>query len=473
MNLRDKDRLREAFLLAVYDALGSSVGRDGTLAEIAINQAKLLEVQDSEKSVLEETVLYFSRRNLVRNLTAQYGGGLSPAGVDEAERILRSRATPEASSPSLRPSSEAHCPRKGERHIGQWTYLANRCIGKGGNGVVYAAYRTSDEQRKTDHVVKILENVADPERVARMKREIEVLSRLDHPGILRVVDFDLNAEKPYLVAPYYKRQSVTLEHLQAMTPSERLRWFAKLCRAFGHAHAQKITHRDIKPDNILLTDEGEPLVADFGICHLADGERNTATSAVMASRFCTAPEVETGRAKEIGPECDVYCLGKLLYWMFSNGRNLPREDLRDADYDLTLQEPRAIHAHVYQLLERMVIRTASSRLRDAAAVATIAEELAERIDMDGHVLDLNVPQRCTFCLAGNYEVVVDPQWWSGSFKPGQGVGDAFAHAQNACKSYGLLANHGAPWLVLRCNRCGHVQIFQLHGGVSNQWTFKN
>jgi len=193
----------------------------------------------------------------------------------------------------------------------------------------------------------------------------------------------------------------------------------------------------------------------------------------MASRFCTAPEVEGGRAKEITPACDVYCLGKLLYWMFSN-RILPREDLREEGYDLTLEEPRATHAFVYQLLDRTILKNPAERLRDGKAVAEIAEALAERIAMDAHVLDLNVPQRCDFCKVGGYEVRVDPHRWTGKFRPGQGEGDALAHAKSECQNYGLTANVGSPWLVLQCVHCGHVQVFQWFHGTEprKNWVLK-
>ena len=134
VNLEEKDRLREAFLLAVYDVLGSNVGRDGTLAEIALEQAKTLGLAGKEGEIFNETVFHWKKRGLGGNLTMRLGGGLTPQGVDYAERLQRERS---ASGSSKVSDQLKQRPRKGEKAVRNWVFFASECIGKGGNGVVY------------------------------------------------------------------------------------------------------------------------------------------------------------------------------------------------------------------------------------------------------------------------------------------------------------------------------------------------
>src|SRR6185503_6161398 len=96
--------------------------------------------------------------------------------------------------------------------------------------------------------------------------------------------------------------------------SRALELFDKIARGVAAAHERGIVHRDLTPANILLTDAGEPKVADFGLAHEADSTRElTRTGATLGTPLYMSPEQVQGRAKEVSPRTDVYALGVILY----------------------------------------------------------------------------------------------------------------------------------------------------------------
>jgi hypothetical protein len=118
---------------------------------------------------------------------------------------------------------------------------------------------------------------------------------------------------------------------------------------------------------------------------------------------------------------------------------------------------------VYQLLDKSIVEKPEGRFfRNGTEFAQAVEAHAEILSTGGHVLDLTVPQLCTFCRAGNYEIKVDPRWWDHA-KYGL-VQDKMAGfetlAKEACEAYGFVFQAMSPRLVLRCSNCGHVQAFQ-------------
>jgi serine/threonine protein kinase len=359
---------------------------------------------------------------------------------------------------------------KDETVFGDWIRTSERVGGRSGQGDLFIAYRKDDDARVRPFVLKRLRN---PERAARFEREVRAALALDHPDIVKVVGYDLRLERPYLVMPYYRNGHLTEEYVRAMSPANRFGLFTRICRAIGHAHDKGVVHRDIKPPNILLADDGSPVVADFGLCYFKDteGERVTEKLEVVGSRFFTPPEMEDGLAEDVTAAGDVYSLGKLLYWMFA-ARSFEREKHHQAAFDLRNKEPRIAHALLYELLDRAIVLEPDRRFfRDGNELANAAETQAMRMTMDAHVLDLSVPQPCHYCRAGNYKTRVDPRWWIPEMYPRpQERPNEWRHtADETCRRYGL--NPVTPWLVLQCEYCGNVQVFDLSNGpgVLKNW----
>jgi hypothetical protein len=358
--------------------------------------------------------------------------------------------------PAIPPSPK---PSKPSPH-GRWKI--DRDLKPGGQGEVFVV-RDQTGEHKGLFVLKRLRNIA---RKGRFQREVAACLALDHPHIIRIVDSDLDATRPYLVTAYRRHGHLTFTDLHALGLPERLALFTQIVDAFAYAHSNAIVHRDVKPDNILVRDDDSLEVADFGLCYIQDecdeADRQTETMEVHRNWLCTAPELEGGRVEVPAPASDVYCLGKLLYWMLT-GRALPRESHRLGSYDLTGTEPRPGHALVYELLDRMIVAEAGMRLQNGAAVKAALDTLARRVRANAHVMDLSAPQHCTYCGLGTYKIECDPRLWEAKDDRERQLN--ISRAGEILKGFGLQAAYGVPWLVLRCDNCGHLQMFHPNGPV--------
>ncbi|WP_342661645.1 Serine/threonine-protein kinase PknD (plasmid) [Rhodococcus ruber] len=184
-------------------------------------------------------------------------------------------------------------------------------IGRGGFGVVYRCTQ-SDLDRTV--AVKVLTVDLDQENRARFFREQRAMGRLTgHPNIVNILQVGAtDSGRPYLVMPYHSHDSLDARiRRQGPLPlDEALRLGVKMAGALETAHRLGILHRDVKPANILLTEYGEPQLADFGIAHIAGGFE-TATGAVTGSPAYTAPEVLAGEPPS--PAADIYGLGATVF----------------------------------------------------------------------------------------------------------------------------------------------------------------
>ncbi|TQC41885.1 protein kinase [Rhodococcus sp. WS4] len=186
-----------------------------------------------------------------------------------------------------------------------------REIGRGGFGVVYRC-----TQAKLDRTVavKVLTVGLDEENRARFFREQRAMGRLTgHPNIVGVLQVGAtDGGLPFIVMPYHPQASLEAQvRMEGPLPLDRvLRVGVKMAGAVESAHRLGILHRDVKPANILLTDYGEPELADFGIAHIGGGFETT-TGAVTGSPAYTAPEVLGGDPPS--PAADVYSLGATLF----------------------------------------------------------------------------------------------------------------------------------------------------------------
>jgi serine/threonine protein kinase len=258
------------------------------------------------------------------------------------------------------------------RKVG-WKPVRN--LGAGGQGFTDVVCR-SDDPEKQEFIRKRLKNIDDPARRARFESELKAYQTLAHENVLRLVDFDLSGPRLCIVSEYCRRGSLDRGGWTRGTVLEVLRDFRQVCRGVAYAHEYGVIHRDIKPANIFLREDGSLVVGDFGLCLLdEEGVRVTATEEVVGSRFYTAPELADGRADQVRPSCDVYSLGKLLYWMLT-GKIFDREKHREDEWrfgrgSLPLPE----YELVNQLLDRMIAVDPSQRHQSAAVTLAAVEDL--------------------------------------------------------------------------------------------------
>lgn len=310
-------------------------------------------------------------------------------------------------------------------------------------------------QVKDPCVLKRLKNV---KRLERFRQEVEAIQRIEHPNVIRLIDSDLTADRPYLVMEYCRGGN--LEQNKQVWSGDRLgalEVLIQVCDGLAAAHKAGVVHRDIKPENILLRSLGGPaVVADFGICYLEKNKRATLTDeAVGAFRFM-APEFEDGRADEITARSDVYSLGKLLYWLLSGGVEFSREKYREPEYDLVdlLEDGR--FEHVNRLLDRTVVRDPHDRLPDATELAAEARTLLRLMQEGYNAPSRTVPQTCMYCGQGTYQTKVN------------GTAEMQYH-NHQVRSFGLTPGGESRWQGLVCDQCGHVQLFRLDLAKRKEW----
>jgi eukaryotic-like serine/threonine-protein kinase len=212
-------------------------------------------------------------------------------------------------------------PRAGER-VG--AYVIVRELGRGGMGTVFLAER-ADGQFEKQVAIKILSRDADTAEILRRFRgERQILARLDHPNIARLLDAGTTDDSlPYFIMDYIVGAPVTrFAVAQSLSTRQRLELFLKICGAVEFAHRNLVVHRDIKPSNILANAEGEPKLLDFGIAKILAKDEAAAQLTTQAQQrltpICASPEQAKG--DPITVATDIYSLGALLYEMLSGQR---------------------------------------------------------------------------------------------------------------------------------------------------------
>ena len=210
-------------------------------------------------------------------------------------------------------------PRSGER-VG--AYVIVRELGHGGMGTVFLAER-ADGQFEKQVAIKILNRGADTtEILRRFRAERQILAKLDHPNIARLLDAGTTEDGlPYFIMDYIVGAPVTrFAVTQGLSTRQRLELFLKICAAVEFAHRNLVVHRDIKPSNILANAEGEPKLLDFGIAKLLAKDEDAANITAEAQQHltpvCASPE--QARGDPITIATDIYSLGALLYEMLSD-----------------------------------------------------------------------------------------------------------------------------------------------------------
>jgi eukaryotic-like serine/threonine-protein kinase len=226
--------------------------------------------------------------------------------------------------------------------IGSYEILS--LIGSGGMGDVYLA---RDRRLQRQVALKIVRrSLYDSDLTRRFQREEQILASLNHPNIARLYGGAVTAERvPYFVMEYV--DGTRLDDYckeNQLSIRERLALFRKVCGAVAYAHQHLVIHRDIKPGNIRVTAEGEPMLLDFGIAKLLDpatslgGEQTVTAAGAMTPEYASPEQV---RGEAMATTSDVYSLGVVLYKLLT-GKNPYRtktnrpEDLTRA---ITEQEP--------------------------------------------------------------------------------------------------------------------------------------
>jgi serine/threonine protein kinase len=188
-------------------------------------------------------------------------------------------------------------------------FLIERRIGSGGFGVVYEAW---DGRLERPVAVKAIDSGAAEE--GRVLREAQAVARLNHSGIVTLYEIGEEGGNALLVSELVDGATLARRNREGdLSDREIGEIGADLCEALDHAHAHGVVHRDVKPENVVVTEVGEPRakLMDFGVARVAGSAGLTAPGDVVGTLAYMAPEQAEGRAA--GPEADVYALALTLY----------------------------------------------------------------------------------------------------------------------------------------------------------------
>jgi serine/threonine protein kinase len=201
-------------------------------------------------------------------------------------------------------------------------YRLEKLLGKGGMGVVYLAHDTQLDRRVA--LKMPTEALAEGVPRERFFREARAAATLSHPNLCPVYDIGELDGVYYLTMPFIEGRPLS-DYLQAKRPmpaSAAAGLCRVLARALHEAHEHGVCHRDLKPANILINRKKQPVITDFGLARRtsAADERLTQTGAVLGTPAYMSPEQVNGTAGALGPKCDVYALGVILYELLTQRR---------------------------------------------------------------------------------------------------------------------------------------------------------
>src|SRR5579859_6952653 len=191
-------------------------------------------------------------------------------------------------------------------------YRLTRPLGRGGFAEVYLGEHID---LGTMVAIKILDTRVAEEDVAPFRQEARLLAGLRHPHIVRVFDFGIDEGIPYLVMDYAPNGTLRTRHARG-TPlpvSTVVSYVKQIAQALQYAHDRKIVHRDIKPENMLIGENNEILLSDFGIALVAHSSLSQLTQDITGTITYMSPEQIQGRTR---PASDQYSLGVVVYeWL--------------------------------------------------------------------------------------------------------------------------------------------------------------
>ncbi|RJP77036.1 MAG: serine/threonine protein kinase [Desulfobacteraceae bacterium] len=247
--------------------------------------------------------------------------------------------------------------KKKKKKWGNWKAVGD-IFAEGGQGRLYLVKNMLDNSESI-HILKELKN---PKRRKRFDREITAITNIDpHPNIIQLLDAGIfrDENKPCYVMPL--ADCALDKYLGEIVKDINLSFetFKCICSGVEHLHNAGIIHRDLKPQNILIY-SGVPKISDFGLCLVENNSRFTPSSEAVGPRFYMAPELEDGKNLDVDLSADIYSLGKILYYILSEGNIFSREKYSEPEYRLSklFNDPRydifsrifqnSISAHKYQ-----------------------------------------------------------------------------------------------------------------------------
>jgi tRNA A-37 threonylcarbamoyl transferase component Bud32 len=261
-------------------------------------------------------------------------------------------------------------------------YRLDARIASGGMSTVYRAF---DETLERQVAIKLMnrEISADSDQLERFRREARAVAQLNHPHVVGVIDAGEDEGRPYIVFEYVEGETLKerIRRKGRLAISEAIAYAIEIGRALGAAHARHIVHRDVKPQNVLIDEEGSAKVTDFGIARTLEEDGLTADGRVLGTTDYVAPEQALGR--HVTGQSDLYSLGVVLYEMLTGevpfkGENqvaVAMKHVREALPDVQAKRPE-VSAALAAVLDRATAKRPEDRYaNDAELIADLEDVL--------------------------------------------------------------------------------------------------
>ncbi|HSQ57922.1 MAG TPA: serine/threonine-protein kinase [Gemmata sp.] len=330
---------------------------------------------------------------------------ISPAANDTVTRTIGStpgpadphRPTREDDTERIRPNLEPDGTPSAPEIPG---YRVEKMIGKGGMGVVYLA---RDLTLNRVVALKVMHpGGRDHSHISgRFDREVKALAAIEHPNIVRIYHGGEWHGFPYFTMQFVPNGPLS-QHVERFH-ADRLgsvRLVAKVARAVQALHDNKVIHRDLKPLNILLGEDDEPLVADFGLAKWLEDDADSEfslTGLPIGTRYYMSPEQTLGKRSEYSGACDVWALGVILYELLANRRPF-LEDGKSNIFKRIREEPapslpEELPRELAAIVEKCLAKNPADRYATAAALADDLEAWLE-----GRPISLPAQRRTKYWL---------------------------------------------------------------------------
>ncbi|MEA2146330.1 MAG: eukaryotic-like serine/threonine-protein kinase, partial [Solirubrobacteraceae bacterium] len=245
-------------------------------------------------------------------------------------------------------------------------------------------YRAFDTVLERDVAIKLMHRplAEDSDQLERFRREARAVAQLNHPHIVGVIDAGEDDGAPFIVFEFVEGETLKerIRRNGRLAIPEALAYAIEIARALGAAHAQGIVHRDVKPQNVLVDEEGTAKVTDFGIARTLDQEGLTADGRVLGTTDYVSPEQALGHA--VTGQSDLYSLGIVLFEMLTGdvpfkGENqvaVAMKHVREELPDLQMRRPEVSSATA-AVVDRATAKDLPKRYRDDTELIADLEEV--------------------------------------------------------------------------------------------------
>src|SRR5262245_6546277 len=243
-----------------------------------------------------------------------------------------------------------------------------------GTGGMAEVYRARDTRLGREVALKVVKApmAANPELLERLQKEARIAGSLNHPNLVAVYDVGQHDGTPYFVTELLEGESLRSRLTRGRVPVRTaLEWGAQLARGLAAAHARGIVHRDVKPDNVFVTGDGQVKLLDFGIAKLAEVQDSSGAHGLMDATVTpggasTTPGAVLGTPGYMSPEqvrgepldgrSDVFSLGTVLHELLGGGRAFPGESLVDTGYAIVHHDPAPLPPDLPPAVAPVVLR---------------------------------------------------------------------------------------------------------------------